>query len=206
MKGITGLRPETRNHLVVDEGIVFFNIDLQALEDDVASNPFDDAVSTAIRVGATRGGSSFNRGLTVRETEVDGKLGPTKGLQRRQEVRPTLTVNFQEMSVENLRNAMAGAVVATAGKFQRILGGEITDDAYIDNVALAATYSEQGVAGLPVLIVIENALALESPELATADQDEMVSEVTFAGHFTLDAPRVEPWRIYIPSTVGPMSV
>jgi len=195
MQGLTGLSAATPERLVLDAGMVYFNIDLNELEDPENTDPVTAALATAIPLGATRGGATFTRGLSVREVEVDGKLGPYMGLARREEVRPQLTVTFVELTVDNLLKAIAGATVTTAGQFQKITGGPILDTSYIPNVALLATYTGSTK---PVIVVVKNALVLEGPELALEDKNEGGIEVTFVGHFDPGEPRVEPWAIYHP--------
>lgn len=198
MKGIAGVTADTAKHLVFDAGVVYFNIDVEALEDAVTEDPVTTALATAVKVGATRGGSTFNAGRTLREIEADGLLGPVKGLVRREEVRPLLTVNMLEMSKGNLVKAIAGATEAVAGKFTKITGGPITDTSYIDNIALLAAYSGSSK---PVIVVIFNAMVHDSFDLSFADKDEPVGAVPFVAHF--DPADGEPdedkvWRIYHP--------
>lgn len=197
MQGLSGIRSTTAGNLVLDAGAAYFNIDITALE-GASPDPWGDAIATAIPLGATRGGSTFNRGLTIRDIEMDGKLGRVKGLQRRQSVEPVLTVNFAEMTAGNLTKALAGATAEQKGRFIKIQGGEITDAAYINNIALATTIAREGQEGLPVVIIVENVLVVESFDLSTVDEDEMVGSASFVGHFTVDAPLEEPWAIYLP--------
>src|SRR5690606_10951590 len=120
-----------------------------------------------------------------------------RGLNRRQEVRPTLAVIFVEMTVENLVRAIAGARQESSGSFVKITGKEIEDGDYVNNVAIAATIAREGQDGLPVVIVVENALVLESPDFAFADRNETVQAATFVGHFSVSNLTQEPWRMYI---------
>src|SRR5690606_5909090 len=136
----------------------------------------------------------FNANRTLREIEADGQLGPTRGLMRRTEVRPALTVNLLEQTADNLRRQFPGAVVETAGAFERITGGPITGQTYVDNVALVTTYGEQGQY---IVLVVENALVLESPDFATEDKNEVATEVTFVGCFS-GVGAAEPWKVYVP--------
>lgn len=194
-QGLNGLSDETFRSLILDAGACYFNIDLTALEagGNVAS-AVENAIANAIPIGATRGGAVFNANRTLREIEADGQLGPTRGLMRRTEVRPALTVNLLEQTADNLRRQFPGAVVETAGAFERITGGPITGQTYVDNVALVTTYGEQGQY---IVLVVENALVLESPDFATEDKNEVATEVTFVGCFS-GVGAAEPWRVYVP--------
>lgn len=194
-QGLNGLSDETFRSLILDAGACYFNIDLTALESggNVAT-AVENAIANAIPIGATRGGAVFNANRTLREIEADGQLGPTRGLMRRTEVRPALTVNLLEQTADNLRRQFPGAVVETAGAFERITGGPITGQTYVDNVALVTTYGEQGQY---IVLVVENALVLESPDFATEDKNEVATEVTFVGCFS-GVGAAEPWRVYVP--------
>jgi hypothetical protein len=198
MQGLSGVHADTAKHLVFDAGALYFNIDVEALEDTLGEDPVTEALAEAVRVGATRGGSTFNVGRTLREIEADGLLGPVKGLVRRQEVRPVLTVNMLEISKSNLVKAIAGATATTAGDYAKITGGPITEDAYIGNIALLTTYSGSAK---PIIVVLFNVLVHESFDLSFADEDEPVATVPFVAHF--DPADGEPdedkvWRIYHP--------
>ena len=194
-QGLNGLSDETFKSLVLDAGAAYFNIDLTALETpgDMES-AIENAIATAIPAGATRGGSNFTTGRTLREIEADGQLGPTKGLMRRTEVRPALTINFLEQTIDNIKRQFPGAVDSEAGAFRKITGGPITPSTYIDNVALITTYGEEGQYAV---FVVENALVLESPEFATEDKNEVATEAVFVGCFS-GVGASEPWRVYLP--------
>lgn len=196
-QGRSGINANTKDRFVLDAGEVFLNLDLTALVNGSASDPIADAIASATSLGATRGGNSFTPGRTLREIQADGKLGPVKGFKRRQAVEPTLTTNLIEMTVENLKTAIAGATATVDGLFNRIDGGEILDASYIDNVAIVTTFTGETQ---PIVLGVKNALVLEAPEFATNDEDEVVMAVTFAGHFSGATATDEPWFIYHPTT------
>src|SRR5690606_19302736 len=126
-QGLNGLSDQTFEHLVLDAGAAFFNIDITALESGGdMETAIENAIANAIPAGATRGGSVFTTGRTLREVEADGQLGPTKGLLRRTEVRPALTINFLEQTIDNIKRQFPGAVDSAAGVWRKITGGPIT--------------------------------------------------------------------------------
>lgn len=198
-QGRTGLSADTADRLILDAGELYANIDISDLESDGVTA----ALSAGVSLGATRGGSTFAPGRSLRDIEADGKLGPMKGFIRRQNVAPVLTVNLLEMTPDNLIKAIAGAsgtdTTGTTDQFQKIVGGEIGDSDYLTNVALLATYS--GTTN-PLIVVVENAIVMEAPELGTVDEDEMVISVSFAGTFDPASPSDEPWAIYHPTTIA----
>ncbi|MDR9391960.1 MAG: hypothetical protein RI554_08015 [Trueperaceae bacterium] len=189
----------TASRLVIDAGVVYTNIDVDALEDGSSSTPVADSQASATLLGATRGGNTFTAGRTMREMEADGKLGPTKGFKRRQEVAATLQTNLLEVTSENLQQAFAGSVTTTTGSFDKITGGEVSDATYINNIALYGTYTSGSGDTDAVVVVLENVLAVEAPDLSLSDEDEVVMPVTFGAHFDPATPGTEPWSIYIKS-------
>lgn len=200
-QGRSGISTKTAPNTVLDAGQVVLNIDITALEGG-GSDPWASAIgaSSAIPLGGTRGGSVFNPNRVIRQMPVDGAIGPIKGFNRRQSSAPTLTVNLLEITADNLEKAIAAANRETKGSFQKLTGGEVADGDYIANVALATTL--KGGTN-PIVIVLFNCLALESPEFSFADEDELVLPVTFAAHVLASAPNTEAFAIYHPGTTAP---
>lgn len=201
-QGRSGLSTRTALNTVLDAGEVWINIDVTALEDGSATDPWGDATaaSGAVRLGGTRGGNTFAVNRVIRQMPVDGAIGPIKGFNRRQTSTPTLTVNALEISEENVEYAIAGANNAAAGVFAKITGGEIEDTDYITNVAIASTVKGTDT---PIVIVITNAMVMEAPELTFTDEDEVVMSISFVGHVLASAPNTEAFAIYHPGTVNP---
>lgn len=180
-----GLRTETVDHLVVDAGAVYVNLD----------EP-DERL-----LGATRGGSEFSVEQDVREVEVDGSRGPLKGARRIIESRPTLTTNLLEASEENLLMALPAAegtpvpdATATTGtSIRRRRNIQAAD--YIKNIAIVGRKSGSNE---PIVLKIYNALQDGNFTFGTSDRDETVIELTFTGHFDPNDMDVEPWEIINP--------
>jgi hypothetical protein len=89
----SGLNVDTKDRILVDAGAVYLNYGLPAER----------------LLGATRGGNEFNLNRTIKDIEIDGVKGSTKGLRRVTEVRPQLTCNLIELSLDNLLKAIAGS-------------------------------------------------------------------------------------------------
>lgn len=206
MQGRTGVTTLTPDNMVLGPGEIWLNIDEEALDAAVApvgaSYWFDategPTATNAVKLGATRGGSSFAVNRTMRQMPVDGLIGTAKGFVRRATVAPTISTNLLELTPANFLNAIAGAVqTAGTGLYETISGGAIGDASYLTNVALAATLT--GDTTNPIIVLIRNALVYDSPEFPLNDQDEAVLAVTFTGHFDVASPYDEPWRVYHPA-------
>ncbi|MBA7569923.1 hypothetical protein ES708_11665 [subsurface metagenome] len=95
-----GVSETSANKILIDAGAIYFG--------------FKDADNPGTLLGATRGGNSFELARTIRRMEADGAKGPVKGLRRIEEVAATIKANMLELTAENLRRAIAGAIY-TAG-------------------------------------------------------------------------------------------
>lgn len=178
----SGLQADTNQHLILDAGAIILHYGEVGLE----------------RVlGATRGGTRFTLGRTLREMEVDGAIGPVKGFKRRETVAPVITAPLLDMRVENVLEAIAGGASSEEGATTVITAGEIADADYIANVAMSCRYSGSND---PLILVLKNVLITAPFELATADKNEPVLELTFAAHFDPATPRLESsaWEIIHP--------
>jgi hypothetical protein len=198
-QGASAVTTNTASRLVIDAGVVYYNVDVASLEDGTASTPVADAKASGTLLGATRGGNVFTAGRTMREMEADGKLGPTKGFKRRQEVAATLQTNLLEVTTDTLAKVFAGSNSTTAGSFTKITGGEVETGDYLTNIALFGTYTS-GTGDTDVVVaVLQNVLAVEEPDMTLADEDELVMAVTFGAHFDASTPSTEPWALYLPT-------
>jgi hypothetical protein len=201
-QGLTGISTNTASHFLLDAGQAYANIDVTLLE-TAGTNAWTNAITAtnALSLGATRGGSSFNPGRTLREIPVDGSIGPVKGHIRRQESRPTLTLNLIEITLAQLQRSLAGQATTTTGSFSRIVGGPIAASSYLTNVAIATTFT--GNTSLPVVILLRDPIVMEAPEVSFTDEDETVISVTFTGTVLAGTPNTEAWAIYHPGVTPP---
>lgn len=98
----TGFNADTFKRLIVGPGAVYL----------------DYGLATERLLGATRGGNTFEPGVTLRDVEVDGVKGRIKGGRIIDRVEPVLRCNLIEFSVDNLLAAIPGLkstpVVGTA--------------------------------------------------------------------------------------------
>jgi len=197
-QGFHGLRAETPDNLVLDAGIVYFNIDeskLKAVLPAVAS--VTDALAAGSKAGATRGGASFASNKENRPVEADGIRFPVKGLQRIDAYAPTLTMSLLEVGDrENLQRMLASYVKTTHQLHDEYqLSVEVDDADYVDNVALVAKHT---LSQTPGILVLRNVLVVESFEVSFEDKNEAVVEVKFLGHALLSAPHDSPFSWYVP--------
>jgi len=173
----TGLTANTKGRLVFGPGQLYKN--------------FDEDLLTGTELGATRGDSEFNRGLTLRAIAVDGLLSPVEVLRRREKVEPTLRCSLLEITADNLQLALAGS---TTNVDDEIVGGEV-DAATADNIALVAENAD----GEDFIIMLYHPIATDISPMSTPDKGEMILSVTFTGHMATDDLETEPWKI-IPLT------
>lgn len=115
----SGLNAKTPERIFVGAGAVYLNYGL----------------STERLLGATRGGNEWNLNREIRDVEVDGVKGPTKGLERVVVVRPQITCNLIELSLDNLLKAIAGSN-QDESDFQVVVEAEYLKTG--DDVALTA--------------------------------------------------------------------
>lgn len=125
----------------------------------------------------TRGGGSFVVEQEVRIIERDGALGKEKGLRRVTKEDATLTVNIMDMSMANLKMALAGSTLAST-TVTSTLTGSIADTEYFTNITWIGTDLE----GKSKIITLSNPLADNGLNLKFTDKDEAVVEIAFSGH------------------------
>ena len=172
MQGLHGVTATTPDHLLLDVGVVYLG-----------------AVSPANKIGATRGGIEWNLNRTIRNMEADGAIGDVKGMKRRENVRPTLTVNALEMTLANLQKFIPGANLNGT----TITGGEIATADYIDEINVVGRRSD----GATVTVKLLNCLPEGDLSGSLNDNDEAVLSPTFVAHFDPSDLDTEPWSISI---------
>lgn len=195
--GLSGVNANTPNYLVLDSGILYKNIDIDAIR---FTNDINAAVAGATMLGATRGGATFSTNKESRQVEIDGLRYPIKGLERIDMYSPQLQVTLIEINRDNLGHLM--------GSYDRTLWGSyeefsprliVEDNDYIENVALFAT-----VAGAQkeIVVVLKNALMIEGMEMPFEDKNELAIQCTFVGHATPQDYAESPFLIFHPDIGG----
>lgn len=190
-KTITGFNKETAKNLIIDAGAVFVNYDIET-----------DTVETAKKklIGATSGGNEFSAVPTFREIQVDGVKGKVSGLRPLESWEVHLKTNLLEFKEDTFSYALAGAEVSetTVGEasYQKVQGKNcILEEDFIDNLTLMGNISGSKE---PVIIQIFNALNTEGLTINMADSEDIVMELDFEGHYSVDKLDNPPFAIYYP--------
>ena len=209
MQGRFGFDETTPDKLQLDAGEFWANFDIEAFLAD-AQDETEDVTDlstygtngSAIRLGATEGGGSFDANRDRNEIEFDGQLGRTKGMVRRESVDPELSIELMEFSQENLELAIAGAEtddIQALTDIVEITGGEIKTTDYIENVVFIGKRSD----GKPIMFEVRNCL-VEAFSIDTDHGSEGTFELNFQAHFDVEECTVdeygakewvEPWRL-----------
>lgn len=176
-----GVTTETAKRMILDSGAVYINYDTA-----------DERL-----FGATRDGNEFTVEQDVREIEVDGLRGPTKGFRRIIEEHVRLNVNMLEMTSENVKQALIGsAVEELTGEDVITRSLKMDDIEYVENIALVADYSGQDE---PVVIILKNPLADGNFTLNAEDRNESSVEIQFTAHFDPENLDESPFEIRFPT-------
>lgn len=184
-----GITASTSERFVIDAGAVYTG--------------FTDFDSLGTLLGATKGGSSFTIEQEIKEIEVDGAPGPVSGFRRIVRVKASLTCNFLEHTLTNLKRMLVGSDSATFDTSWDKITREATFDssAFLSNIAIIGEVTD-GAAGA-MGIELSNVLADGNFELSFADKEEGVIAVTFTAHFDPDDlasdDNTEPWAILWPT-------
>lgn len=98
------LTKEQIENIVIDMGVVYVNY-----------GELGEKILAPVR-----GGNQFLVERTIRDIEFDGRKGKTKGMRRIIEENAKLVVNLMDLSMDNLKLALAGATYGDADKYARI--------------------------------------------------------------------------------------
>lgn len=182
-----GVTTETSKRMILDAGAVYVNY-----------GEVDERL-----LGATREGSTFVVEQDIREIEIDGLRGPTKGFRRVIEEHVRLTVNLLEMTIENLELALVGSSSTSDGTHDVLTRSLLMSDiSYVTNIAIVADYSDGS--GNPVIIIVKNPLMDGELNLSMTDREESATELQFTGHFDPAVSLDEsPFEIRLPTPPAP---
>jgi len=158
-------------------------------------------------LGATRGGSSLVIEQEIKDMEVDGARGPVIGSRRITMVKATLTVNFIEHTLANLKRALVGSSSAAFetnwDEITRDL--VISDSDFLTDITIVGEVSGDADA---MGIQLKNAIADGNFELTFADKEEGVIAMAFTAHFDPSdlgsGDDTEPWSLIWPNPALPV--
>ena len=183
-----GITADTYKKFIIDSGAVYTG--------------FTNFTSLGTLLGATKGGSQFTIEQEIKDMEVDGARGPVKGSRRPTMVKATLTVNFIEHTLANLKRALVGSDSAAYeidwDVITRALVIEDTD--FLEDITIVGEVSGEANG---MAIQLKNVIADGNFDLTFADKEEGVVAMVFTAHFLptdLGAGTdTEPWAIYMPT-------
>lgn len=179
-----GITANTPNELLLDAGALYLG--------------YTDGNSPGTLLGATRGGSEWTAGITLREMEVDGARGPVKGMKRIERVEPVLTVNILSLTAANIKRMLPYTDIddLTQPGYDIMTGREVTDSDYQTNIALVTRTS---IGSKPVVLIVENTLPNGDWTINTEHMNEASPSIAFAGHFDPDDIDTFPFEIRWPN-------
>ena len=191
-KGFTGVTDKTSKNLLLDSGAFFINY-------DITTDTYATAKAAGKLLGATRGGGSFTAVPEVRNIEVDGLAGASKGFTVIDSWEVRIGANVIEVTAKILQTALAAAknsydIDSDSDKITGKGTIELTD--YINNVTFVG--KRLGF-DAPMIIQVFNALNTNGLSLTTSDKGESVIALDFQGHYDVVGDDTPPFAIYIPS-------
>src|SRR5690625_2112278 len=185
-----GVTKQTPNRLLLDAGAIYKNLTYDETKKEW----------TGVALGATSGGNEFSTEMETRQPEIDGIKSAIKGMEFVNEHNAQLVVNLKELTVNNLKDAIAAADIeenAIEGYDKIVPRANIQLEDYLENIAYVGRLSNNKK---PVIIILKNALSVEGLELSTEDNDEAVIPITFNAFNDFDDAMTEkaPYEIYWP--------
>jgi len=180
-----GITAATLQHLLIDAGAVYLNYGLAA-----------EAL-----IGATSGGNEFDISPKTRDVKCDGIKGTAKGLTMLTSTAVTLKVNMLEVTATTLEIALTAVVDSTSNPDYDIITGKTTIDLtdYIDNIALVSKISGSG---LPIVIILKNAISTTGIKFANKDASDNILPITFTANIDTEQPTLSVYEIRYPKVVN----
>lgn len=214
--GMSGLREQTVDHLVLDAGVAYVNgnaSEADGLRNGTATAWADaiDAANTWVdpngdtvaprKMGATRGGFRIQTNRIERQIEADGKRLPTKGLSRIDGYDPRAVGNLLEVGdKETLKLILGGGVEEDWGSYIEITPRlTVEEEDYLGNLMIAATVSGTNI---PVVVLLDNPRAVNPTEIPLVDNAEAVVGIEFVAHALLTDPLAVPIHFFWPAQIG----
>jgi hypothetical protein len=210
-QNLTSLTPQTAERLVVHSGVAFRNANI----DELRENGFAAAVATSstweisdgedVRTvspqpfGATRGGFTINPGITVTPIEdIDGTLGPVKGLVEITGFAPTIQGTLVEMADYTKIKEMLSAsdvVLCNSGLWNIVPRTYVDSTDHLGNITIACQTSNSTTSEYWV-VVLHNPLGkIDSHQLQRGVNS---MQITYQGYAALASPLIPPIEYFVP--------
>ncbi len=177
---ITGLRPETFEHLQLNAGVFLKNFDYSSIADAAA---LETAILAALEdgtdiLGATIGDGSFQCTPTIRQIEANGMRYPVVGSTVNDMWTVKLTGTMKEITPQNFADAlMCADVTANGAKTIVKVRTDIEEKDYIPSLCWVGDTSKGFV-----LINLNNALNLTGANFTFSDRGEGSLPFEFQAH------------------------
>ena len=164
---MSNLSSEQIKNIMLDAGVIYLDY---------------TTASTPLMLAPTKGANSFVVENEIKEIEFNGMRGKTKGMRRVIRQDASLTVRVMDMSLENIKMALAGAkTTVVSSKITEITNGDgsIADAEYIGDVTFVGVDME----GKSKVISLFNVLGDNNLSIEATDKEEGVVEIVFSAHF-----------------------
>ena len=161
-------------------------------------------------VAATKGGITFNPGITYKDygEDVDNCPKRTMELMRVDEYDPQFSGTAVTVNVDFLEMLMAAVGVTapqtTGGATKYTPTRQLTTDMFTDSLWFIVNYSDDNSATTGGFIAIElkNVLNIPGFQISTTDREKGEFAFEFHGHYSIDVDEV-PFEIWLqPSTAS----
>ncbi|MEN6430015.1 MAG: hypothetical protein ABFC80_04095 [Coriobacteriales bacterium] len=182
-----GIVEETPQRLVYGAGVAIRDYDKTATIASQASN----------KMGATKGGSEITIVQELVYPEIDGALGKIKGTARLKRDTATAKINFIDLDLDTLLDALPGAV-ATDGGTGTVTITRSRHPEEADHDTNIAVVTDSAAADGSIGFILHDPLAT-GDLVATLADDFAVLAIEFEAHYDASTPDVRPWEIIYPS-------
>ena len=198
MAMITGLRPDTFQHIQLNAGAFLINFDYSSATD---AKSLREAITTAIRgettkvLSATRGGGTFTMTPATRSVEADGKRNEFVGSTINDGFTANITGTFLEFTEETFV-ALGGKVTETSKEHVKEIRFPTSFDEsmYIKSLVWVGDMGGDKV----LLIDLQNALNTSGVSFTFTDKGEGTMPFTFVAHQAdLDDSEYAPVKVLI---------
>lgn len=161
---------------------------------------FVDLDNLGVLLGATKGGNTFRINQEIHSSEVDGALGPIKGMQWVTKLIPELETNLLAITKDNLQLSLANMQLADSNDdyVKLTQDGSLADSGY----RTIAIVGEISGSAKPVIVVVKDAMAMDPVEVPFGTgKDDVVLKLKFVGHYQPDDQYGVPYEIYYPKSL-----